>query len=774
MNNNDKKIIMLTGKISKELFYDDEKKWGVYSFTTTEKIYSEALSPNKYGNVMFGTVTGNIQPLEEGQKYIMELTEEYNRRYDKMQFKAENIYSEIPKTISQKRDFLSSILTKLQTDTLLENYPNIISMAINNDEIDVSVLHNISEKTIEDMKNKIIASYGLSDLIEFFKPYGVSFKQIQKMSSLNSNTTLLKESILENPYILTKVKGIGFKVTDEIAMKIKPELKHSEERVYALLDFVLDREANGDGHTWLSKNEMLLYGNSLVPECIDILKDVLSRSHDESGFLHIDGDRIGRMSDYNTEKKIYEQLERINSGETCIDLPTDEQVNSMMVEIEEEQGFELSVEQKATLHALSNTGNVVIVSGQSGSGKTTVVNSISTILEKTQRENGKKPLVVSQMALSAKASMRLVEITDRHSTTIHKFLYELEKVEKAQSDINFENTEEIQDAIMEVQKVATSDVIIIDEFSMVNIYITLRVLKMVKEGAVVVFVFDYAQLPSIGAGAVSYDILEYSHYNKSKYTEVHRQGRKSGILMDANTIRTQENPLKTYKKSITTGELEDMTYLFRNDKDDINKTAIRAFVNGVKKFGVDNINIICPRKDKVLNSAKELNKEIQSLIIPKGTAPEYYDNVTKTIFRLGDKVIHRKNMPELKVINGEVGTVTDISKDQNDSKPVTVTFKTNHGEKIVNYDVLALKSLQLAYALTVHSYQGSENKAIIVVLDGASNMLLDNTMLYTAITRAKERCVVVSDPNSFSKCIREHKTLIRNTWLKNILIEGVK
>jgi len=493
MNNNNNKVIMLVGKISRELYYNKEKSWGAYGFTTTEKIKSDALSPNKYGNVMFGNIAGKLQPLEVGQKYIMEVTEKYNRKYKRVEFEAVNVYSEIPKTIAQKRNFLSTFLTKLQTDTLLESYPNIINMAINDEEIDVSILHNISESKIEDMKYKIVLNYGLSDLIEFLKPYGVSFKQIEKMSSLNSNTSLLKKEILENPYILSKVKGIGFKIADEIAMKMNPKLKHSEKRVYALLEFILNEEANGNGHTWLSRKEMLSYGRSLIPECFDILKDVLSRDSDENGFLHIDGDRIGRANDYITEKEIYNQLERIDKSKTCIDLPTTKQVETMMIDIEKEQGFELSVEQKNTLYNLSSTDNVVVVSGQSGSGKTTVVNSISTILERTQRENGKPKLAISQMALSAKASMRLLEVTDRNSTTIHKFLYELKKMKEAQEDISFENTEEVMDAIIEVEKVADSDVIIIDEFSMVNIYLTLNVLKMVKSGAIIVFVFDYAQ-----------------------------------------------------------------------------------------------------------------------------------------------------------------------------------------------------------------------------------------------------------------------------------------
>jgi len=771
----EEKIILVKGRVQRELFYNEESSFGVYLFYTEDYVESSGLQKQDFTKRRFGTISGNVQRLNIGSVYNMELSETYNRKYDQVQFSPIKVYEKIPNTLAEKYIFLESILTKNQAETLLEAYPEIIQDIIDNKEVDISGLKNISESRFDRIKDKILNNYVLSDLLIMLSPYGITFSQVKAISSLNKNTALIKEMILKNPYVLSDVNGFGFSTVDKIALKMKPNLKNSEERVEAFLKYVLEDEAESNGHTWLLRTDIIGYGRKLIPECLAILKDLLSR--DEQTFLHIEGDKIGRKMDFVVETLIHKELERINGAESlAFTRPTMEKIQEIVVETQEKQGFEFSEEQMKTLNSLSENKNVIIVSGGAGSGKTSVVNGISNILEKCETS---RPISISQIALSAKASIRMKQVTKRHSTTIHKFLYDL-NVEASdgqtesreelifQSDISDEEKERMES----LHNIRSSDVVIIDEFSMVNIYLTLKVLKEIKTGAIIIFVFDYAQLPAIGAGAVAYDLLECSNYNKSKYTKVHRQGEKSGILMDANTIRLQQNPLRQFEKSITTGELKDMTYMFRNTPEEIRGLAVKSFISGVDKFGIDNINIVCPRKNNTQNSAEELNYAIQEILIPKGSVIEYTNPMTKKDFRLGDKVIHRKNMNQENVFNGEVGTVIKIDLDSESKTPVVVKYDYGTISKVIKYDNAMLKHLQLAYALTVHSFQGSENKAIIVVLDKASFMLLDNTMLYTAITRAKERCVLISDPSSFTRCINEHKTLVRNTWLKDILTNG--
>jgi len=759
--------ISLRGTIDKVIYYDENKSWGVFLFYTEDNVESDAFEGNPFSKRKYGTITGSSQRLTEGTKYLMELEEKYNAKYGKLQFQAIKIYEEIPTTESEKRNFLEFIITKQQTDTLLEHYPNVIQDIIDGKEIDISVLKNMNESRFEKIKQKIEENYIISDLLIFLSPYGVTYAQAKKISTLAPSTALVKDMVMDNPYILTSVSGFGFLKVDQIALKLRPDLQMSKERVRAFLEYILEKEADSDGHTWITRQYLIELARKNIPECVDFVKVVIDEERDSPDFLHQEGDKVGRRSDYEVELSIKRELDRINNARPCFKLPKEEDINEYLKEIEDAQGFELSKEQRKTMSLLAKDGNVIIVSGSAGSGKSTSVNSISTILDMAQG-NGER-LEISQIALSAKASIRLKQVTGRESTTIHKFLYDIYMESTGSNSEEVDLDDYNMDRFESLRRIRGSDIIIIDEFSMVNIYLTLQVLKEVKSGAMIIFVFDYAQLPAIGAGSVAYDLLELSNYKKSKYVEVHRQGMDSGILMDANIIKEQKSPVKEFSKSITHGNLNDMTYMFRQTAEEINADTIKYFISGVKKFGIDNINIITPRKNKVLNSAEELNKAIQAILIPKGTVAEFINPITKKTYRLGDKVIHKKNMSGYNIFNGEIGTIIKVDDSNDNKKPVRVLFDYGDDRKVIDYDREMLKYLELAYALTVHSYQGSENNAIIVAMDSSSFILLDNTMLYTAMTRAKDRCVLVTDPSSFNKCIKEHKTLIRNTWLKTIL-----
>ena len=755
--------IILTGKINKEIYYNSETSYGVYSFYTESNIQSDGLNKHKYSDRWYGTIIGNMQRLEIGCQYIMEVNEVFDRKYKKIQFESILIYEQIPKTRDQKEVFLNSILTETQTKTVLDAYPDFIENIMDGVELDLSLLNGIKEYRFALIKEKVIDSYILTDLLLFLSPYGITYKEVKEISSICESVSDVKEMILDNPYVLVKKTKLKFGLVDSVAINISDKFIKSKERLIAFLEYQLKMQESSKGDTWINSNKLYQMVEKRVMECSHLFKKLLIDEVEKPTFLHIEGDKVGSLYSYNTEIKIFKELNRINSSLPKFIIPTNDIVELTIKEVERNQGFELSEEQKETMYMLPEEGNVLIVSGSSGSGKSTAINTICEILDTAQVE---EDISISQMALSAKASIRMHELTNRPSSTIHKFLFEQK-----------EDFSEVEEKIMidcEPEYDGRGNIYIIDEFSMVNIYLTLKVLEGIPSGSMIIFVFDYAQLPAIGAGAIAYDLLEYSGYKKSKYTEVHRQGRDSGILIDANIIKTQVNPLKKYEKAITTGKNKDMTYLFRNSEEDIRNLAIKTFISGVKKFGVDNINIITPRKKDVINSSRVLNKKIQDILIPSGSVDEYLCRITDISFRVGDKVIHKSNMAKDDVFNGEIGTVIQADNNKDSELPLTVFFKYGNIEKTILYSKDMTKSLELAYALTVHSYQGSENTAILVVLDNNGGMLLDNTMLYTAITRAKDRCVVISNPQAFQKCIDNHNTLRRNTWSSGIYKNGVE
>jgi len=244
--------------------------------------------------------------------------------------------------------------------------------------------------------------------------------------------------------------------------------------------------------------------------------------------------------------------------------------------------------------------------------------------------------------------------------------------------------------------------------------------------------------------------------------------------MDANKIRKMKKPFKEMKPRVDRG---DIVYLFAQDRSLIHKKAIDLYMSALKKYDIDDVMMICPRRNTVLNSVEKLNNHIQ---------PKYIGESFSTIkngvykYHIGDVIIHRKNNQDLNVMNGEVGKIIDIP---NGSKMV-VDYGFNISElmergvevkKIVEYNGFEqINQTELAYSYSVHSAQGSQAKAVIVVLDNTHYTLLDTTLLYTAITRAKEKCFVISEPEAFKRCMTHHKTYSRNTNMKQLLLDNAK
>lgn len=244
------------------------------------------------------------------------------------------------------------------------------------------------------------------------------------------------------------------------------------------------------------------------------------------------------------------------------------------------------------------------------------------------------------------------------------------------------------------------------------------------------------------------------------------KAEKSGILVDANIIRENENPItETLQSRIIHGELKDIVYMFRNNRESLFNIAIKTFLKSIEEDGLDNVVIAVPRKQGCLNSAFEINKFIQNKLLSKEKKSiSYGDN----IFKLGAKVMQTVNDYEKNVFNGEIGYITKIDNSYENKKPETycvITFETPDGKKKdITYSKKELASLDLAYALTVHKLQGSGRKTVIGIVDNTHYQLLDNCMLYTLLTRAKKRCLLLAEPQAFMKCIRTSHNR-RNTWI---------
>ena len=219
------------------------------------------------------------------------------------------------------------------------------------------------------------------------------------------------------------------------------------------------------------------------------------------------------------------------------------------------------------------------------------------------------------------------------------------------------------------------------------------------------------------------------------------------------------------------GDNNDLIYQFRTNREGLRDIGIKSYLNAVNKFGIDNVVIITPRKSDCINSTAEINQIIQNNLLPNAPSVKTINGILK----VGAKVIQRVNNYDKNIFNGEIGYVTSIThikqdKTKKQSKSICVSVEYNNLldenlKKTVNYIDSEVNEVQLAYALTVHLSQGSGYDCVIVIIDNTDYILLDNCLLYTALTRAKKKCMLLAEPSAYKQALRKNHSLSRKTWL---------
>ena len=729
-----------------EMFYSSDSSFGVYRFTTTtelpnleriEDIFTQKVTYN-------GVLSGRMQKLYLSDTYNVTAKLVYNKKYSSWQYEPIRVEAAVPKTEEQQKAFLKSILTERQADVLISVYPNIVEDIMNGeDNVDLSLLEGIGEYTYKNIKDKVINNYVISDILAMLQPLGISYNTIKKLESFEPNPVLLKKKLLTNPYILTRIRGFGFKRVDSLALKLNPEIIKSPERLIAYITYYFMEIGETAGHTWVDIATLRDSVRDNVNECYELFDKLIDTDAvSEKPLLKTDeGDKIGLNHYYQIEKYIFEKVMEMKDT-TPISI-TDEDINEGLKQAEKEQGFELIEEQKnVVLDSFKN--NVTIISGKAGVGKTSSVRSILTIYAHAKYQIG-------CCALSAKAAGVLKESTGFSATTIHRML-------GYKGNNQFVHNED---------NPLPFDVLVIDEGSMISAEIFYMIFRAIKPTTKIIICGDNGQLPPIGYGNVFNDLLDMREYlNCNELTKVMRQAADSGIIHDANIIREGNNPIDKPQLKLVTGKLQDMTYMFRDDREELNRLAIKAYMGAIKTYGVDDTLIGIPRKKDCINSTAKVNEIIQDLLLPDETNVMKYGTRQ---YKLGAKIIQRVNNYDKGVFNGDIGYIIDISQQVRDGQKVntfTVEFKE---DKKIEYSQSELDQIDLAYAMTIHSLQGSGYKAVIIIIDNTHFALLDNCLLYTAITRAKKKCLLLAEPYAFKKCITTNKTATRQTWLSNFI-----
>lgn len=668
-------IIKFTAIPIYEKYYSEDTNWGCYNFSTENILPQYQISEDISGNkINIGVLAGKMQQLHIGTEYEISATLEFNKKYKNYQYKPIVVSAIRPKNVEDQKKFIKSILTTNQANTLIELYPNIVNDVINGKcDIDLNKTKGIKEYTWNLIKNKIIDNYVISDILIMLQPLGVTYTMIKKLLNNEPNPELLKQKLNDNPYILTEIHGLGFKRVDGLALKLNPDLKVSNKRTYAFLNYYLREIGESNGHTWVTFDFLENAVRDNIIECEELYYKILDVERDTQALLYIDDEknRIGLKYYRDIELYIFQILKELDQYK--VDWEFD--IEKGMQQAEKELGFEFSDEQKEIIKE-STKHNVVAISGRAGSGKTTISRALLTIYKNANK-------TIGAAALSAKAAQRITEATGFQASTIHRLLGA-----KGLNEFtyNFENP-------------LPYDVVLADEKSMNNARITYDLVSAIKPGSRLVISGDCRQLPPIGFGNIFSDILELKEeFNVYELTKVHRQAEKSGILTDANLIREGINPIQVPEFKIVHGELQDMYYMFRDNKQALNDIAIKMYLKSIEEDGLDDVIIITPRKKDCINSTMEINKTIQDKLISNDKPFLKKGNLK---FKLGAKVIQRVNNYDKNIFNGEIGYIIDVFK-TSPTDEYNNMLTVQYPSKPITYSKNELDQIDLAYAMTVH------------------------------------------------------------------------
>ena len=649
------------------------------------------------------------------------------------QFVAESYEEIVPTTKDGIVEYLScgifkgigGKLAQRIVDSFGENTFDIIENHISK----LSEVKGITPQKAVSIQETYIDNNAIKEKVSFLRQYGVSMFLILKIYKRYGKKSI--EIVSENPYILSKeIDGIGFVKADDIALKLGFE-RNDPRRIQACIKYVLLNESE-NGHTYLKKNELLKTTEEYLGisiDCIDSsIKYLVSENElkTENG-----GDFIFDTSTYNAERNVVEKLMALKSFVPYVSMtmPTIE-------EIEASVGIKYNEKQKDAIR-LASKSNIMVLTGGPGTGKTTTLLGIINMLRSMD-------MTIAAAAPTGRAAKRMSEVTGMNAMTIHRLL-------EYKPDNGYGRNE---------NKPLYQDVIIIDEVSMVNVFLMNNLMKAIKSSSKVIFVGDENQLPCIGPGNILHDIIESGIIPVVTLNEIFRQSEGSRIVLNAHNI-INETPV------IINNGLKDTDFFFIDVEDyDLTEKTINDLVTKrlPLKYGVKptDIQVLSPRRKDCKCSANELNKILQTSLNKTTDGVVYGD----TIFKIGDKVMQIKNNYEKEVFNGDVGFVDRIDVED---KVVYV----NYDGLIVDYTYTDLDELILAYASTIHKSQGSEYPIVIIPLLPCFSIMLKRNLIYTGITRAKNICVIIGSRKSLYQAIRDNSYVKRNTMMAEWLSDFV-
>jgi exodeoxyribonuclease V alpha subunit len=556
------------------------------------------------------------------------------------------------------------------------------------------------------------------------------------------------EQVEKNPYQLaTDIWGIGFKSADKIAMNlgVAPD---APERLEAGMAYVLNQEMDGGGHCYLPQNILLEKAIEILaaePAPIEralqamIERELLSAETVE--FLGQTETAIYTPSIHATEKAVADRIHQLLNS-PWRSRPKPAEIDGLLETIPEAE--KLSDEQlTAVRRALSEP--ILILTGGPGCGKTFTTNVIVKALEKLRRR-------IQIAAPTGRAAKRAAEVSGREAKTIHRLL----SFDPEKKGFKHGPGEPLE-----------LDVLVIDESSMLDLHLTYSVLRAVPDGSQVIFVGDVDQLPSVGPGNVLHDLIQSGRVPVARLTQVFRQAAQSKIITNAHAINKGKLPELLPPSAARTGA--DCVFLEVEESDQIPEKIKAIVAKSLPNLGFSpaEITVLAPMQRGTVG-VKNLNEILQSVMNPPAPGKAEHQR-GPIVFRVGDRVMQRRNNYDKNVFNGDIGHIVQIDKEEQQ-------LSVEYPEGVIEYDFAETDELAHAMAITTHKSQGSEYAACVIVVHTTHYMMLQRNLVYTALTRAKKFAVIVGTQKALQIAVRNRNVVPRFTRLSQRLqnlVEGL-
>lgn len=589
-------------------------------------------------------------------------------------------------------------------------------------------ISGISKTKLKKICDSYLANRGARDVVAFLAPHGITPNRAVQLYREYGNETM--EIVKNHPYRLCEIAGIGFRSADQIAMNMG-FAKVSAERVDEGLMFTLT-EAEGKGHLCMEKKDFVKTAMKILdtPELtIDMVANRAARLV-SAGRLSCYKGYVYRARTAETEQQLAERIHVVQRSSPYARFSSlDQEINRE----EQKLGIRLDPEQRTAITTALQSP-ISVITGGPGTGKTSIQKAILDIY---RRQNPGGRIVCC--APTGRAARRMEQSTGHPASTVHKALGLI-----AGDDGQYGEPESFD-----------ADLVLIDEVSMLDIYLAKHVLRSVPKGCQLVLIGDADQLPSVGPGAVLSEIIKSDVIPVVRLDRVHRQNAGSRIATNAKLIRHGNLSLEYGT---------DFQFLDSSSIAESAEKIEKLYLQEIAKYGVDNVALLSPYRQKTETGVAALNERIRKDVNPQDPTKGEITLGKKT-FRTGDKVMQIKNHED--VNNGDIGYITDISGIGNDAV-VCIDFGDGRN---VEYDASELNMLDLGYASTIHKSQGSEYQSVIINLQCAHSIMLVRPLIYTAITRAKKQVIIVGERRALCIAIKKQDTEKRGTQLAERLKE---